>query len=154
MGGGHLGGFGGPRMGLGGMGGGASSLLGQAMREVAKPNADPSTLSRLLAQMGGAGKSGPLGDITQKLAEKLRQSMSRQGKPTVQGLRDTLLARGQSGLAGQLQPGGALFGLVDTAQRNLRGPLDQAASHYLQNRGASRLYNSVATYQGLVGGGN
>src|SRR5262249_14656912 len=101
--------------------------------------------------------AGPLKEVARLTEERQKQlnaklagaaSRPAASQITADALRQQLAAKGRHDLADQLKPGGALHGIVETAQRTLRGPLDQAASHYLSGRGKSALYNSVSTFQG------
>ena len=156
---GHLGGFG----GLASLGahGGLTKLFAHELSHQARrlPAHD---IGKLLGHFKAAPHGSPLALIAKHTEERSKHLHAkhggRKGKApahiTAQALVEAFKTHGKGGFAAHVAPGGALYHLANATQRTRGGAISATASHYLQSRGSSHLWNAVSTFHGLVKAGH
>ena len=159
FGGGHLGGFGG-RGGIGELGGHASAMtkiFSQELEHQAR-RAGAKEIGKLLGHFKTAPQGSPLHRIALQAEERSKHLHARHGGRkgkapahfTAQALLEAFKTHGKGSFAAHVAPGGALYQICHSTQRTRGGPISATASHYLQGRGQSPLWNAVSTFHGLV----
>jgi len=139
---------------LGGLGAlGEHAAIGRAL---AMPQAKPSARAVELHELLGASirppHAAPLHQVALHAERKLlaeRAKARLHAAPPTQALAEAFRARGRSAFAAHVAPGGALYQVLQAAQRSQGLPIPQFASHYLQSRGAHPLLGTVQLFERL-----
>ena len=152
----HLGGFGGAR------GGGLGALrehgaIGRALgghRGNEPAHAHARELHELLGTLKKAPPGSPLHQIAIHAEDRRRQIAERakarlHGRGPARALGEAFHAHGRSDFAAHVAPGGALYHLLQGAQRSHGLPVPHLASHFLQSRGAHPLAGTMQLFDHL-----
>src|SRR5216683_1551137 len=152
----HLGGFGGAR------GGGLGALrehgaIGRALgghRGSEPAHAHARELHELLGTLKKAPPGSPLHQIAIHAEDRRRQIAERakarlHGRGPARALGEAFHAHGRSDFAAHVAPGGALYHLLQGAQRSHGLPVPHLASHFLQSRGAHPLAGTMQLFDHL-----
>ncbi|HEX9604836.1 MAG TPA: DUF4157 domain-containing protein [Myxococcales bacterium] len=156
----HLGGFGGARGG--GLGAlrahGAIGRAPGAHRGSGPAHAHARELHELLGTLGKAPPGSPLHQIAVDAEDRRRQIAERakarlHGRGPAHGaaraLGEAFHAHGRGDFAAHVAPGGALYHLLQGAQRSHGLPVPHLASHFLQSRGAHPLAGTMQLFDRL-----
>ncbi|MFL5312340.1 MAG: hypothetical protein ACJ79H_18050 [Myxococcales bacterium] len=137
-----------------GMFGGA--LAGQPAKEPTQGRARE--LHELIGTLKSAPRDSPLEQIALRAEDRRRQIAARAkarlhahdgAHPPRRALADAFHAHGRGDFAAHVAPGGALYHLLQGAQRSHGLPVAHLASHFLQSRGAHPLLGSVQLFEQL-----
>src|SRR5207253_3230790 len=128
-------------------------LAGEAQRA-----AGARALHELIGRLKSAPRGSPLHQIALHAEDRRRQIAARAkarlhgrgpAHPATHSLADAFHAHGRSDFAAHVAPGGALYHLLQGAQRSRGLPVPHLASHFLQSRGAHPLLGTVQLFAQL-----
>ena len=160
IGGGHRGAFGAlPAGGLSALG--EHGAIGRALR--AQPAKQPlhagvRELHELIGSLKTAPRGSPLHQIALHAEDRRRQAAARakarlhghgSTPPAARAFGDAFRAHGRADFAAHVAPGGALYHLLQGAQRSHGLLVPHFASHFLQSRGAQPLLGTVRLFEQL-----
>jgi len=153
----HLGGFGAAhRGGLGALG--EHGAIGRALagRSAAdRVGAPASELHELLGSLKRAPRGSPLHQIAvheedrrRQIADRAKARLHGRGHAhgAAQALGEVFHSHGRGDFAAHVAPGGALYHLLQGAQRSQGLPVPHLASHFLQSRGAQPLAGTMQLF--------
>ena len=132
------------------------ALAGQPAKE--SLHVRPRELHELIGRLKSAPRGSPLHQIALHAEDRRRQIAARAkarlhgrgpAHPATHSLADAFHAHGRSDFAAHVAPGGALYHLLQGAQRSRGLPVPHLASHFLQSRGAHPLLGTVQLFAQL-----
>src|SRR2546428_752449 len=132
------------------------ALAGQPAKE--SLHVRPRELHELIGRLKSAPRGSPLHQIALHAEDRRREIAARAkarlhgrgpAHPALRALGDAFHAHGRSDFAAHVAPGGALYHLLQGAQRSRGLPVPHLASHFLQSRGAHPLLGTVQLFAQL-----